>query len=141
MGAGVESVQRLKGSAPGAGGIAGADPSGEGGQRLVDLVLDERGAGGGRAEGRSAAVDDEDSVAVAREHFGDQRPGDAGTDDEHVGRLALGRVRPSRVAGGVARCQKGRPERRSRRTVVNAGHRRDRSSSGFSGLDLERDLG
>ena len=55
------------------------------GQRHVDLVLHQRGAGGGRALRRPAAVHHDDPQSAVAQRIGHHRAGDAGADHQHVG--------------------------------------------------------
>ena len=73
--------------------VALADLARQLGQRRVDLVLHQRRAGGGRAFGRAAPVDDRDPQSAVAQRVGHHRAGDAGADHQHVGlKIALERL-------------------------------------------------
>jgi hypothetical protein len=66
-------------------------------QRAVDFPQQHRGAGGGAAAAGQFAIDDDDVEALARQAFTDQRPRDAGADDQRIAFDVLAELEPDRM--------------------------------------------
>jgi hypothetical protein len=70
------------------------------GKRTVDLPQQHRRAGGGAAAPGQFAIDDDDIQPLARQSFGDQRSGNAGTDDQRIAFDVLLEFTADRLSGG-----------------------------------------